>query len=152
MSKNKFQHLRRNIFIKGGIDVRKQVMGSDIGAYFQESYHPGHTVSVTSNVWKISFFDMKTGQIHRYQFLDRFYIGRVAFQEMNVPQMVLSQDPQVSKQHCMIYERDGYLCIQDLGSKNHTYLNKKIIQTASYLYTGDILKVGHSSFRVEYGR
>ncbi len=152
MNKNKFQHLRKNIFIKGGMDVQKQVTGSEIGAYFRESYNPGHTVSVTSNVWQISFFDMKTGEIHRYHFVNRFYIGRVAFKEMNIPQMVLSKDPQVSKQHCMIYEKDGYLCVRDLGSKNHTYVNKKKIQPASYLYTGDILKVGHSTFRVEYGR
>ncbi len=152
MNRDKFQHQRKNIYIKGGMDVRRQVMGSDIGAYFQENYIPGHTLSVGADVWKICFFDLKTGEIHRFHFLNRFYIGRVAYQEMNVPQLVLAMDPRVSKQHCMIFERDGNLCIQDLGSKNHTYVNGKIIQTARYLYTGDILKVGSSSFRVEYGR
>lgn len=152
MSRKKYQRQRKNILIKGGVDIKKQMLGSDVGAYFSGNFNNNHTIAVSLPVWKISFQDMKTGAVWHYQFRDRLYIGRVPIENMPVVQMVLSGDARVSKRHCMIYESQGRLCIQDLGSKNHTYVNGKRIAQASYLNSQDVLKIGNSSFKVEFDR
>lgn len=152
MNRKKYQQQRKNILIKGGVDIRKQVIGSEIGAYFSENFNPNHTIAVSPDVWKISFLNMKTGEIHRFQFSSRFFIGRMPIDDMRMPQLVLAKDGRVSKKHCMIYESQGYLCIQDLGSKNHTYINGRRIQQTSYINTGDILKVGNTTLKLEFGK
>jgi len=51
----------------------------------------------------------------------------------------------VSKEHCLIHKFDDKWCIQDLNSKNGTYLNGGIISEKHKLYDGDLIKIGNSS-------
>lgn len=49
----------------------------------------------------------------------------------------------ISRKHCLIENRNGVFCVKDLESKNHTYVNGKIVEKDEEipLNIGDILKV-----------
>lgn len=51
-------------------------------------------------------------------------------------------DRQVSRKHSKIFHEDENFYIQDLDSKNGTYLNGKIIHEIKQLHEGDIINVG----------
>jgi adenylate cyclase len=55
-------------------------------------------------------------------------------------------DPLVSKQHCLISaDRNGNYSIKDLGSRNGTFVNKKLIQGEISLQNGDEISLGSTS-------
>ena len=54
----------------------------------------------------------------------------------------------VSRHHCEIDVSGGQLVVRDLGALNPTLLNGKPV-VESQLCTGDLLKVGLQTFRVE---
>ena len=50
-------------------------------------------------------------------------------------------DKIVSKEHCILEQRDGGFVLRDLGSLNGTYVNGERIRTAT-LTTGDEVRIG----------
>jgi pSer/pThr/pTyr-binding forkhead associated (FHA) protein len=56
--------------------------------------------------------------------------------------VALPEDTFVSQLHARVFRRDGSFYVEDLGSTNGTFLNKKPITTAVALRTGDRLQVG----------
>jgi pSer/pThr/pTyr-binding forkhead associated (FHA) protein len=48
----------------------------------------------------------------------------------------------VSRKHAVLIERDGDLYIEDQGSLNGTYLNRRRIESAAKLENGDELQIG----------
>ncbi len=56
----------------------------------------------------------------------------------------------VSRKHCILVIRDNRLLVQDLVSRNGTYVNEKRLPTdkAKVLSTGDQLRVGKVAFEV----
>ena len=56
-------------------------------------------------------------------------------------QLVLN-DSYVSQMHARIFAKDGGYMIEDLGSTNGTYLNKRKVTTATPLHRGDQVKIG----------
>ena len=58
------------------------------------------------------------------------------------------EDPQISKVHCRItVEEDKIFKIEDLGSTNGTYLNKKKISKPMQIYYSDRILLGNTIFR-----
>jgi pSer/pThr/pTyr-binding forkhead associated (FHA) protein len=60
----------------------------------------------------------------------------------------LPDDTFVSQLHARVFRRDGELFVEDLGSTNGTYLNKKKIATAVGMRRGDKLQVGKTTLEV----
>ncbi|MBA3654114.1 MAG: FHA domain-containing protein, partial [Actinobacteria bacterium] len=56
-------------------------------------------------------------------------------------QVALS-DPTVSQLHARIFRRDGRLFVEDLGSSNGTYVNRKKVSSPVAIRRGDRLSVG----------
>ena len=56
--------------------------------------------------------------------------------------LVLSDDTYVSQMHARIFSRDGTFMIEDLGSTNGTYLNRRRITSPTELQRGDRVKIG----------
>ncbi len=56
----------------------------------------------------------------------------------------------VSRKHCILVMREGRLLLQDLGSRNGTYINDKRLPSdkAKVLRDGDVLRVGKLTFDV----
>lgn len=57
---------------------------------------------------------------------------------------------QVSRQHCEIYEEDGLIVVHDLGSSNGTFIDDDRIDEPTFLYPGEILRVGKVVFEATY--
>ena len=55
---------------------------------------------------------------------------------------IFLDDVTVSRKHAVLIERDGDLYIEDQGSLNGTYLNRRRIESAAKLENGDELQIG----------
>ena len=59
-------------------------------------------------------------------------------------QIVLPDDTFVSQVHARLFERDGRTYVEDLGSRNGTYVNGKRIDAATRLRRGDRVQFGQT--------
>ena len=57
-------------------------------------------------------------------------------------QVKVEGDTYVSSMHARIFQRDGSYMVEDLGSTNGTYLNRRRITAPAALQRGDLVKVG----------
>ena len=55
---------------------------------------------------------------------------------------IFLDDVTVSRKHAVLTERDGGFFIEDLGSLNGTFVNRRRIETATRLENGDELQIG----------
>lgn len=72
-----------------------------------------------------------------------FSIGRSKTASLPVP------DNAVSREHCVLYEHEGAICIRDYGSANGTFVNAKSVSEA-VVKPGDRVTVGPLTFLVVY--
>lgn len=61
------------------------------------------------------------------------------------------QDPFLSRQHCRIQQTEGVLTVEDLGSRNGTYVNTRRIEGPTALHPGDEIRVSGSVILLEGG-
>ena len=61
----------------------------------------------------------------------------------------LPDDTFVSQLHARVFRRDGQLFVEDLGSTNGTFLNKKKVASAVAMRKGDKLKIGKTTLEVQ---
>jgi predicted component of type VI protein secretion system len=54
----------------------------------------------------------------------------------------------ISRQHCVIKTDNGRVTIEDLGSRNGTFVNEQQLAAAHVVRVGDILRVGRLQFEV----
>ena len=59
-------------------------------------------------------------------------------------EIVLPDDTFVSQVHARLFQRDGRTYVEDLGSRNGTYVNGKRIDTATRLRRGDRVQFGQT--------
>jgi pSer/pThr/pTyr-binding forkhead associated (FHA) protein len=71
-------------------------------------------------------------------------IGRRSDCTLRIPSTI------VSRRHCCVGLCDGYLTVEDLGSRNGTYVNGARVSGRQVLWPGDRLLVGPVLFVVEY--
>ena len=62
---------------------------------------------------------------------------------------IVLDDSFVSHHHVLIYQRENAYIAEDLGSRNHTYLNDSQLSGRAYLRAGDVLRIGAVSLRFE---
>ena len=55
---------------------------------------------------------------------------------------IVLDDTYVSQMHARIFQRDGSVMVEDLGSTNGTYLNRRRITGPTELQRGDKVKIG----------
>ena len=64
--------------------------------------------------------------------------------------IVISDDPLVSRRHAIIEFEDGAYRLKDLGSTNQTYLNNEPVppQTSVPVKIGDVITIGHTKLQL----
>jgi pSer/pThr/pTyr-binding forkhead associated (FHA) protein len=55
---------------------------------------------------------------------------------------IVLDDTYVSQMHARIFQRDGSVMLEDLGSTNGTYLNRRRITGTTQIHRGDQVKIG----------
>ena len=78
-----------------------------------------------------------------YDLGDELTVGRAA--GCGVP---LGDDTYVSQLHARLFRKDGQLYVEDLGSTNGTYLNRKKVSGPMILRRGDRLQIGKTVLEV----
>ena len=77
--------------------------------------------------------------------------------KISVPEFIIGRGEQahlrpasdmVSRKHCAVKIRDGKVFIEDLGSRNGTFVNGKAIEKPHLVQIGDTLRVGRLQFEV----
>lgn len=80
---------------------------------------------------------------------ERFLIGRSDSCQLR------PKSESVSRKHCILAQKDGRLLVQDLKSRNGTFINEKRLppDKAKVVKNGDVLRVGKLSFvlSIEHG-
>jgi pSer/pThr/pTyr-binding forkhead associated (FHA) protein len=71
-------------------------------------------------------------------------VGRVKGCDFRIP------SPEVSRRHCVLRVRDGYVTVEDLKSSNGTHLNGELVEGEQVVRPGDRLRIGPITFIVEY--
>lgn len=59
---------------------------------------------------------------------------------------VVIDDPSVSRRHAQIVEKKGKFLLEDLKSRNGTYLNRRMIQQSTRLLSGDQIRICDALF------
>jgi len=71
-----------------------------------------------------------------YELAEEVTVGRAAGCQITL------DDTYVSQLHARVFERDGQLYVEDLGSTNGTYLNRKKVSGPIAFRRGDRIQVG----------
>ena len=71
-----------------------------------------------------------------YELADELTVGRAAGCQITL------DDTYASQLHARVFRKDGQLFVEDLGSTNGTYLNRKKVTAPVALRKGDRLQVG----------
>jgi pSer/pThr/pTyr-binding forkhead associated (FHA) protein len=80
---------------------------------------------------------------HKYFIPDHCSIGR------NLDNFIVINDPYSSNFHTLIERKGKKHYIADMGSKNGTVLNDRIIEKTVRLKPGDIIRTGNAVFRFD---
>jgi pSer/pThr/pTyr-binding forkhead associated (FHA) protein len=72
-----------------------------------------------------------------YELGDELTVGRASGCQIAIP-----DDTYVSQLHARIFRREGQIFVEDLGSTNGTFLNRKKVSAPQPLRRGDRLQIG----------
>jgi len=86
---------------------------------------------------KLTVVEPKEQAGRAYPLGDELTVGRAAG-----CQVALESDSYVSQLHARVFTRDGQLYVEDLGSTNGTYLNRKKVSAPMLVRRGDRLQIG----------
>ena len=78
-----------------------------------------------------------------YDLGDELTVGRAAGCQVS-----LADDTFVSQLHARVFRKEGRYFVEDLGSTNGTFLNRKQVSAPIALRRGDRLQVGKTVFEV----
>lgn len=56
----------------------------------------------------------------------------------------------ISREHMQLSYENGIVMLQDLGSRNHTYVNNAMVNRKTVMQQGDIIRMGDSEFRISW--
>jgi len=77
---------------------------------------------------------------HVYHLQSRLTIGRAPESDIHLP------DPSVSRQHALVYIEDEKALLEDMGSRNGTYVNEECVKKI-VLSSGDVVRIGNVTAR-----
>jgi pSer/pThr/pTyr-binding forkhead associated (FHA) protein len=62
--------------------------------------------------------------------------------------IMLPYDSQISRQHARLFKKDGKWYVQDLESRNGTFIGKSKLESAAPLEPGQMFRVGRTWLRL----
>jgi pSer/pThr/pTyr-binding forkhead associated (FHA) protein len=77
-----------------------------------------------------------------YELADELTVGRAAGCQITL------DDTYVSQLHARVFRKEGQLYVEDLGSTNGTYLNRKKVTAPVALRKGDRLQIGRTVMEI----
>lgn len=154
MCLNKKVRYKHDIFISGGADVQTGQMINDNNYFKGLTGETSETMIIGSNCARrkyqteeitVEINNLSTSEVKVVTITDYLMIGRA-----DSPNSYrIAHDRAISKNHCKLYVENGMLYLCDLGSSNHTYINKRMIQQPEVCKNGDLIKIGNTLLKIE---
>ena len=79
----------------------------------------------------------------RFAFSEQITLGRGEDNDVVIPESF------VSHHHAVLFRRGSQYVIEDLGSRNHTYVNDQLLTGKAYIKPGDTIRIGLVTMRFE---
>jgi len=148
----RYQNQSKKVLVRNGVDINKQILGNAKGEYFTGNLERHNTCYVKNpgTRWRVVIDNLNTKERSYWEFTSQMWIGRTGGGQNCEIKMTVAGDGRVSRNHCKIYEGNGILYLQDLNSKNHTFLNGTILTEAACLHNGDVIQVGDTQLRIQF--
>jgi len=78
-----------------------------------------------------------------YPLTEEITVGRAAGCQVTI------DDTYASQLHARVFQRDGQIFVEDIGSTNGTYLNRKKVSGPMVVQRGDQLQIGNTILELE---
>ncbi|MEE1086356.1 MAG: FHA domain-containing protein [Schaedlerella sp.] len=98
--------------------------------------------------WKLIFENLETWEKKSIIFYDAIGIGRKRGNDQFEKYYIVKDDPRVSKLHCAIISRDGQLYLEDMDSRNGTYLNGEKLDRPVMIQKEDVIGLGETRIEI----
>lgn len=85
---------------------------------------------------------------YRAEIFDEVTIGRIIPGYSNINDISVSLSNNVSRRHCRLFERSGFIFLENLSQVSYTNLNGKKIHTPEIINVGDLISLGDVQLRV----
>lgn len=90
---------------------------------------------------------ISTGEAFGERFVSELVIGR---EPRGMDGLLVLYGPNISRLHCRIFREQGQMYLEDLNSKNHTYLNGSMVVEPKPLKNGDVISMGNETYQFQY--
>lgn len=103
--------------------------------------------------WHVELWNMQHGYPVNLEFCSSMVVGRSALCSPPSVARMVPMDRTVSREHILLYGKDGDLWIWNLSAVNPVFVNGTCVSAPQRLLPGERLKLGDSAFlvtRVEY--
>lgn len=113
----------------------------------------GNVYENTVSLWgdksdaRVTLRNTRTGEIFRFILSQSFVVGRNG--ELCDLQ-ITKNDQFISGEHLRFIRAQGAIFVEDMQSKNGTWLNKKRLLSRARIRSGDTLRMGKSDFECTY--
>ncbi len=94
---------------------------------------------------RVALRNMRTGEIFKFTINQSYIVGR---NRELCDLQITKDDHYISGKHLRFLRAQGAIFVEDMQSKNGTWLNKKRLLSRARIRSGDILRMGKSDFEV----
>ena len=129
------------LFLARGLDRRLGAAGRlrSRGARFPNPRRPARAPAKARKSWRLVVVEPPATSGRVFEVNGELTIGRAAGCGVSIP-----DDTFVSNVHARVFERDGDVFVEDLGSTNGTHLNGAPLGAATKLRKGDRIQAGQT--------
>lgn len=150
---------KKDIIVNQGVDVATGQIGSNQNKYFKGmSGEVSDTICIQqmsvqgyipqNPYTQIIFCNVETGRTVTKNLAGSLELGRGMWEGSQF--LHISENRMVSNRHCRILRENGIVYVEDLQSRNHTYLNNRQVVQRMRLKSGDIIALGTEQFRITF--
>ena len=131
------------VFVKGSNKTDSSVQ--------QRNTRPNNSYSSPSaygRCWHMEIWNLTTNEVFAKDFYGQVMLGRSTSAEELFWQMRVGNDPSISREQCVVYDRGGFLVVENVSQVNMTLLNGYQINQPMMLTQGCQLTAGRSALYI----
>lgn len=138
--------LNNRIIIVSGERVN-EAPGGKLDILDDEEEELTTVISGSLSACKVYLKKISSEEAKGESFMSELVIGR---EPRGTDGLFVVHDPDISRLHCRVFREQGALYLEDLNSRNHTYLNGRMVLEPQLLNNGDIISMGNETYQFQY--
>lgn len=140
---------RRRSRQRGGQDTRSVSQGRPASESQGRPAPESQRRAPVKKQWKVILENLDTWEKFTFIFYDNIGIGRSKGNQEFEKYLSVQDDPRISKLHCAIIRKDDMLYLEDMDSRNGTYLNGKRIRKPIVIQKDDVIGLGGTKIEIK---